>query len=166
MVCSGAYPEAPRWPMLSTGASAGVLLTGAPEAAEATINETPTRTTINHNRRIFRPPISRLGQPYAETVVGRGLERAHPELLGGLGELAGDPGRQVRRRRGGGHLDLSDDAAPGERPPDGEGEPIFLHVDEEGLPVGREGRPGELGLALGVAGEHVGLALRRDPDYA
>src|SRR5215207_6937227 len=107
MVCSGAYPEAPRWPMLSTGASAGVLLTGAPEAAEATINETPTRTTINHNRRIFRPPISRLGQPHAETVVGRGLEGTHPELFGGLGEFARYAGPHGSWRRRDGHLSLA-----------------------------------------------------------
>src|SRR3954452_1628745 len=108
MVCSGAYPEAPRWPMLSTGASAGVLLAVAPTAAEPAItNKIPTKTIVNHNRRIFTPPISSLGQPHTETVVGRGLGRAHPELFGGLGEFAGYAGCHGSWRRSDGHLSLA-----------------------------------------------------------
>ena len=34
-MCSGAYPEAPRWPMLSTGASSGVVRAEAARPVKA-----------------------------------------------------------------------------------------------------------------------------------
>src|SRR5215210_7875975 len=156
--------------MLSTGASAGAFLPGAPAAAETNITNTTVATTdINPNLRTLAPPIrdafrstyrtARLDQRHPETVVGRSLERGHAVALCGLGELAGDVRRHGRWRRGDGHPALATGVAVLERTPDGERYAGVLVVDEERLAVGGEGGAGELGVVEPVAGEPVDLPV-------
>src|SRR5215212_1922057 len=68
MVCSGAYPEAPLWPMLSTVESVVELLSGAAPAVgtptrATSISRANVRTIVNLDLCTFLYPPSKLSLP-------------------------------------------------------------------------------------------------------
>src|SRR4051794_30436441 len=113
MVCSGAYPDAPRCPMFNTGASGGAAPIACAVDCSAPADPAATTSAAMSAAAVVRtsvaivglallkplPPCSLCafgsGDRNPEPVVGRGFERAHAELLRGFGELAGYLRRQV-----------------------------------------------------------------------
>src|SRR5215211_1669262 len=178
-VLSGRKPRPPRWAWRSNvllGADSALAAqmratasaSAAPRVASSPLepNLLPTilvlLVCLPCCGPITRPPQSVLSQLHTEAVVGRSLERAHPVLRSGLGELARDLRRHGLRWCCDGHLGLAFGITLLERSPDGEGYAGILEVDEEGLAVGREGRSGELGVVQAVPGERIDLAIRGD----